>query len=138
MYVGRSGPEFETEVGQGTVTALSVADAKVRWQVALGVSRFQTDEDPPFVLQPEVSALVADGATLYVGGTFTTIAGGDRMHAAALDSASGKVLPWHPRFTGVDQRVGSIAVSSGAVTLGGFFQVALPDWQIDLAQFARR
>jgi hypothetical protein len=138
VFRGRSGPEYSPRVENGAVLAVGAADAKVRWQIPLSVPRVLIDDLNGYVLEPAVAALAPAGSTLYVGGTFTSLGGVQRMHTAALDAATGTVLPWHPRFTDVEQVVGSIAVGATNLTIGGGFQLAQPAWQPGLARFPLR
>ena len=45
-------------------------------------------------------ALSPDGATLYVGGDFTTVNGTARNRAAAFNLSTGALLPWNPNANG--------------------------------------
>ena len=44
----------------------------------------------------EVNTLELSGRALYIGGFFSTVAGGKRENVAALDVTSGRLLPWNP------------------------------------------
>lgn len=77
--------------------------------------------------------LTVAGSRLYVGGEFGTIAGASRSAAAALDLATAKLLPWHPRFRtagcggGEEYAPGGasiweLAASRSTVFVGGCFQ----------------
>ncbi|MBK8321719.1 MAG: DUF4214 domain-containing protein [Betaproteobacteria bacterium] len=63
----------------------------------------------------EVLALAAVGSTLYVGGSFTRIAGTPRSFAGAVDG-NGAFLPWTPPVTG---SVLAIATAPGKIYLAG-------------------
>jgi trimeric autotransporter adhesin len=65
-----------------------------------------------------VTTLSLSGKRLYVGGTFTTIAGQSRGHAAAFDTASGSILAWDPQ---ADDIVTAIQQVGNLVYLGGYF-----------------
>lgn len=69
-----------------------------------------------------VRAVVYAGDTIYVGGGFTSATDSTgvhvRNHVAALDSTTGRLLPWNP---GADAAVWSLAVAGGNVYLGGDF-----------------
>lgn len=68
-----------------------------------------------------VNAIAIDpiSATIYVGGTFTTVGGQARANVAAIDD-NGTVLAWNP---GADASVSRLAVhpANGTVFLGGTF-----------------
>lgn len=76
--------------------------------------------------QPDgrVSAIAVSGSTIYIGGQFTHVKdnGGTtraRAHLAAVDAATGDLLPWAPS---TDQPVDALAVSAaGTVFAGGEF-----------------
>lgn len=58
------------------------------------------------------------GSTLYLGGDFTTVNGASRLRVAAVDTASGALLPWAPWVGG---RVRSLAATASGVAIGGDF-----------------
>lgn len=59
-----------------------------------------------------------DGQTLYVGGTFTQIAGQNRYRIAAFSTATGALLPWAPT---PNATVYGIAMTGSTVWLSGSF-----------------
>lgn len=59
-----------------------------------------------------------DGSRIYVGGSFTTIAGQTRNRVAAFSTATGAILPWAP-YT--NAQVSAIATSGDTVFLVGNF-----------------
>ncbi len=65
-----------------------------------------------------VRDLVAVGGTVYVGGTFTSIAGAERSALAAIDASSGAATSWAPD---PDREVAALAVSGGTLYTGGEF-----------------
>jgi hypothetical protein len=65
-----------------------------------------------------VGALASADGALYVGGSFDSIGASNRNHLAALEVATGAVLPWNP---GADGRVRALAVAGGVVYAGGEF-----------------
>lgn len=65
-----------------------------------------------------VEELVLDGATLYVGGTFTNLGGLPRPYAGAVDPVTGAVKPWAPQ---PDSDILAMAVSPTAIYLAGKF-----------------
>jgi hypothetical protein len=75
-----------------------------------------------------IDALAARGDTVYVGGDFTMIAGGQRASLAALDGVSGALLDWAPD---PDQSVHALDVSGDRLYAGGYFQAA--SWMPHLA-----
>jgi len=68
-----------------------------------------------------VDVLATRGNTVFVGGDFTTIAGGQRSSLAALDGATGALLDWDPK---PDQSVHGLEVSGERLYAGGYFQAA--------------
>jgi hypothetical protein len=74
--------------------------------------------DPGSSGASEVSSLVLSGSTLYVGGSFTSIAGQARSDLAALDADTGAATAWSPNPTGP---VDALAVSGSTVYVGGSF-----------------
>ena len=86
-----------------------------------------------------VTNLASDGTTVYACGNFTTFAGQPRSGLAAVDVASGALLPWNPQASGTVERVtvspsGSVFVSgydfragagsvNGQTRTGGLFEI---------------
>lgn len=70
----------------------------------------------------EVMALTAslDGNSIYVGGTFTRVAGVSRSRLAQVDAATGALLPWAPR---TDQQVNTVSVTPDWIYFGGTFDI---------------
>ncbi|MDW5593119.1 hypothetical protein VSS74_02135 [Conexibacter stalactiti] len=64
-----------------------------------------------------VDALQLEGSTLYVGGSFTTIAGQPRPGIAAVDTSTGALTAWSP--VDLSGEVSSIATAAGRVYLAG-------------------
>jgi hypothetical protein len=60
---------------------------------------------------------VASTGTVYIGGSFSGVAGSGRSHLAAIDP-DGAVLAWNP---GADDDVQALAAGAGAVYAGGSF-----------------
>lgn len=70
---------------------------------------------------PQVSprAMALSGTTLYLGGSFSTVAGQPRERLAAIDVNTAELLPWNP---GATEAVSSLTVSSaGSVFASGAF-----------------
>ncbi len=65
-----------------------------------------------------VTALSPDKSVLYIGGDFTTVAGVARNHIAAINTATGALLPFAPS---VNARVKAITATSSTVYFGGQF-----------------
>jgi hypothetical protein len=77
--------------------------------------------DPSWHPNPNgaVTALALSGGQLYLGGTFTQVAGISRWHLAAVDTAgTGALSSWKPRAGG---SVDGLSVSGGWVYVGGNF-----------------
>jgi dipeptidyl aminopeptidase/acylaminoacyl peptidase len=114
---------------RGAFLALAIATAIVPATPAVAtVSAVATASQKPVAAAAEFDGNVwavqsANGAT-YLGGDFThafyagqTV---ERSHLAAVDTKTGKLLPWNPN---ADDRVNAIAVdpASGSVYVGGHF-----------------
>lgn len=65
-----------------------------------------------------ISALAALGTTVYVAGSFTTIAGTPRNNLAAFDVTTGAILPWNPNANG---QVTALTIQDGVVYVAGAF-----------------
>lgn len=63
-----------------------------------------------------------DGSTLYVGGSFTKVAGVNRLNLAAVTAATGALTPWNPGAR--NGSVIALAVNSTTVFAGGNFTAA--------------
>jgi hypothetical protein len=76
--------------------------------------------DPSFSVDVngEVTSLAADGTTLYIAGTFTSVGGQPRTNVAAIDTTSDTVLPFSPTPSAT---VFSVDAANGVVYLGGKF-----------------
>lgn len=88
-------------------------------------------QDPPattWQTNGKVRAITISGGVMYIGGVFTSVrptgasAGSasarTRQNAAAIDVATGKLLPWNPHPNG---QVFSIAISGRTAYVGGSF-----------------
>jgi hypothetical protein len=67
-----------------------------------------------------VSAIVAMGDRVYLGGYFTHVNGVARNHLAAIDATTGQLTPWDPN---ANDAVLALAISSDGTRLyaGGIF-----------------
>ena len=109
-----SGPpgRIVPDPGAGAVTVVS----------QVGVWRFRTSDAVTLwhdALDGDASALTQMGGTLYVGGGFTHVNGLSRSSVAALDAASGGVLPWNP---GADGGVYGLEQDGVHLIVGGGFR----------------
>ncbi|HWI71878.1 MAG TPA: hypothetical protein VNT55_07985, partial [Baekduia sp.] len=67
-------------------------------------------------------ALSPSGQTAYLGGTFTTLAGGARKALGAVSTAwPATLLPWNPNPDGTIRAPGALAVSGSTVYVAGAF-----------------
>lgn len=75
----------------------------------------------PFIGAGMINALIVEGSTVYVGGTFTSVAGVARNRVAAFGT-DGTLLDWNPDV-GIETigYVSTIKVSANTVYLGGSF-----------------
>ena len=64
------------------------------------------------------STLGAQGARLFVGGTFSSAGGVARANLAAFDVRTGMLLPWRPS---ADSVVTGLAAANGKIYVGGYF-----------------
>ncbi len=62
--------------------------------------------------------LLLDGATLYVGGAFTTIGGQARNRLAAIDTTTGTPSAWNPNASGA---VNVLVLNGTTLYAGGAF-----------------
>ncbi len=69
-------------------------------------------------VQSEVNAIEVNETTVYVGGSFTTIAGQPRNNIAAVDANTGSITAWNPT---ANNRVRALAVNGAVVYAGGDF-----------------
>jgi len=79
-----------------------------------------------------ISALATSDSTIFVGGSFTSIAGQPRNHLAALE-ASGAATDWNPDINGT---VGTLQVFGSTLYAGGQFSSVGPIAQRSFAEFA--
>ena len=93
-------------LGGGGVAALNPATGVANWTVA-------TNGDV------RAMALSSDGATLFIGGAFTTAGGATHRHLAAVDTTSGAVISTWKASTG--GMVRDMVVSVGTLYVGGTF-----------------
>jgi hypothetical protein len=71
-----------------------------------------------------VYALAVGGSSVYVGGIFTSMNGVSRIKAAALDAATGQLMPWDPQIEYITSNsVNTIRVAGDRVYLGGDFRI---------------
>ncbi|GAB4435460.1 MAG: hypothetical protein Fur0044_32730 [Anaerolineae bacterium] len=67
---------------------------------------------------PVVRTVAQSDSTVYAGGAFNTIGGQSRDNLAALDAATGSVLPWNPDANGP---VHTLVISGSTIYAGGEF-----------------
>lgn len=68
-----------------------------------------------------VRTIVKSGATLYVGGEFTTIDSAARNNLASFTAATGELTGWNPSVGDADDTVYVVRVANGFVFVGGSF-----------------
>ncbi len=85
----------------------------------------------------DVKTVLAKGDTLFIGGTFDTVAGEFRPGLAALNTTTGALLPWKPEinfdnfeagFTGPERFITSLLLKNDTLYAGGRFQVPAPQF----------
>ncbi|AEE47155.1 PKD domain-containing protein [Cellulomonas fimi] len=84
--------------------------------------------------QVRAVAVSPDGSRVYVGGSFTTIAGQPRYRIAAFDAATGALVSSFA--PGVDSQVRAIAATDTAVYVGGTFTNANGEPRSKVAAFS--
>jgi hypothetical protein len=84
----------------------------------------QFKNQPAISVNGNVEAILTDGTTTYIGGTFTQVQGVDRRNLAALDRA-GNVLPFNPRMSST---VNALALSGTTLYAAGNFNQVGSDW----------
>src|SRR5919201_854365 len=94
--------------------------------------------DPTWQTDGRVRAIVISGGRIYIGGDFTHVraagapapGGAVRNHLAAIDAATGALLPWNPSAKllawrpgvhGGDVRALALSASGGRLFVGGLF-----------------
>ena len=85
VYVGGSFDNAEGEARNGLAAYETTTWSLTPWNPAIVSSS-----------SPAVSALLLDGTTLYVGGSFTQMGGATRTNLAALDTLTGAATAWNP------------------------------------------
>ena len=95
------------------------------------------------VRMPEVTggvqSVARDGVNLYIAGSFTHVDGTPRYRVAAVNSATGALLPWNPDLS-QDLGMGSVILNtidvfSGRVYIGGRFDEADGETRINAAAY---
>jgi len=101
-----------TKVGNQNRNCLAAADS---------ATGRVTDWDPAprGNFSTEVSVLLIDGETLYVGGNFSNISGQARENLASFSTRNGLLSDWNPGAMG--WHVSAIAVADGVAYVGGIF-----------------
>jgi hypothetical protein len=116
----------------GSVSVLTIIDStlyvggsKLRaFHLRTGLATGDSTSLPP---SRQVLTIAGNGASVYVGGTFTSLGGAERHYLAALDAATGAVLPWNARifegypYVRTDLGVKSIAFHDRYLFIGGTF-----------------
>ncbi len=85
----------------------------------------------------DVKTVLAKGDTLFIGGTFDTVAGEFRPGLAALNATTGALLPWKPEinfdnfeagYTGPERFINSLLLKNDTLYVAGKFQVPAPQF----------
>jgi len=105
LLVGGTSTSLDGTQHQGRLAAYDLAhDVALAWEVQLGAEMFGT--------------LAVGGSTVYLAGSFTEVLGQPRRGLAAIDAASGTLLPWNPV---TDGEVSTLASSRGVIYVSGPF-----------------
>jgi len=107
---------------RGNAAAFDTRSGELRrWdpRAAGAGSKWYAPYDPR--VEGNVSVIASDDDAVYIGGTLTNMYDWQRRTGlAAVDLATGRVLPWAPEVEGLN--VSSLAVVNGAVYLAGAFR----------------
>jgi hypothetical protein len=76
--------------------------------------------NPPSAIAANVRAVAVDGLTVYLGGEFNAVGNGVRSNLAAVNAATGALLPWNPAPDGTG--ITALAVAGDTVFVGGQFE----------------
>jgi DNA-binding beta-propeller fold protein YncE len=87
---------------------------------------------PDSDLMPAVTSLSIAAGTLYLGGSFLTVAGVSRPFAAAIDTSRGALTPWDPRPAGPAK---SVTATGTQVAVSGDFDMIQSVARRSLAAF---
>ncbi|GAB4402797.1 MAG: hypothetical protein OHK0039_01260 [Bacteroidia bacterium] len=107
LYVGGS----FTQLGGQTASRIGAIDATTGQLLAGWVG-------DPAAANSTVQALALDGSTLYVGGSFTTLAGQPRNYLAAVNATNGSLQPFSPA---PNSTVYDLLVDGANLYVGGSF-----------------
>lgn len=77
---------------------------------------------PPYT---HVNTLLIVGASIYIGGNFTSVGGAERSMLAEVDARTGAATPWNPR---PNSEVWALASNDGSIYAGGYF-TSVGDWE---------
>ena len=125
--VASGAPLWQSDVTGAPVGGSSSALRMVGGRLIAGIGRLYSLDPSTGVVDPAWAAgqvangsiitIVASGQTIYVGGSFTTFHGQPRARLAAVDAATGALLPWSPQAS--EYYVTAMAVSpTGTVFVG--------------------
>lgn len=81
-------------------------------------TNFVANAIPPAGLTSNLLALIVHRGAVYISGAFTNVGGVPRQRLAAVDAATGSVLPWQPAVT---TNVFALAAFDTNIYLGGEF-----------------
>ncbi|MCC6989277.1 MAG: hypothetical protein IT181_09785 [Acidobacteria bacterium] len=78
---------------------------------------------PPTLNGGRLFAIAAAGGRLFIGGTFSAVNGSPREGLAALDGATGGLLPWHAQLTGAVSSATAyvLAATASRLYIAGYF-----------------
>ncbi len=117
---------WQTDVTGAPGFSGSSSLALVGGRLVAGIGRLYSLEPATGVVDPAwgagqpvsgtIGAIVGTASTIYVGGTFTTFNSQPRSRLAAVDAATGALLPWSPQAS--DPVVAMALSPSGTVFVG--------------------
>ena len=125
-------PVLRTFTVSGSVVYVSGAFASVGGQPRDGLAALDAasgsatawNPNPGGAFSQAVASIAVSGATVYVGGSFTSVGGQERAGLAALDATSGSATAWNPIGRSSTR---TVAVSGSTVYAGGGYGVAALD-----------
>ena len=120
--LSRDGTRIYSATENNTLFAYSLATGQSAWNIKTSGN---------------TQAILETPTTVYIGGHFSQILNGPkRMFVAALDPATGAVLPWDPQLVGRNKGVWALVATSDHLLMGGGFTMIGSVQKRGFARFA--